>query len=114
MYYNVLVTEEAENDVFELVKYIAINLGNIDASNNLYNSLEKEIHTLGHFPLKHVDTGIRYRGYMIHKKVYQSYLLFYIINNTQKEVYVLRILKDLMNWQRILRKENKYHFTKNR
>lgn len=36
---------------------------------------------MGDFPLKFADSGIKYRGYLIHKKVYESYLIFYIINS---------------------------------
>ena len=31
---------------------------------------------MGDFPLKFADSGIKYRGYLIHKKVYESYLIF--------------------------------------
>lgn len=110
MNYKVLITDEATNDVFHLVKYIHVELCNPDAAKKLYMNLNREVRNMGDFPLKFADSGIRYRGYIIHKKVYQSYLLFYIISEEKQVVYVLRILKDIMNWRDILQKTNIYHF----
>lgn len=114
MNYKVLITDEATNDVFNLVKYIHVDLCNPDAAKKLYMNLNREVRKLGDFPLKFADSGIKYRGYIIHKKVYQSYLLFYIISEENQIVYVLRILKDIMNWSNILQKANIYHFSKYR
>lgn len=104
------MTDEAINDIFDLVKYIHVDLCNPDAANKLYENLNKEIDNMGDFPLKFSDSGMSYRGYIIHKKVYQSYLLFYIINDKNQEVFVLRILKDIVNWHRLLKETKIYHF----
>ncbi len=66
---------------------------------------------MGDSPLKFSNSGIKYRGYIIHKKVYESYLFFYIINSETQEVYVLRVIKDLMNWREILNWTKIYHFS---
>ena len=105
MNYRVLITDEATDDVFNLVKYIHVDLCNSDAANKLYTNLNREVNNMGDFPLKFADSGIKYRGYTIHKKIYQSYLLFYIISDENQTVYVLRILKDIMNWRNILQKK---------
>ena len=112
MKYKVLLTNEATDDVFNLIRYIPIELCNPDAANKLYMNLKREVNNMGDFPLKFADSGIKYRGYTIHKRAYQSYLLFYIINDEDQTVYVLRILKDIMNWRNILQKTNVYHFSK--
>ena len=111
MSYRVLITDEATDDVFNLVKYIHVDLCNPDAANKLYTNLNREVNNMGDFPLKFADSGIKHRGYIIHKKIYQSYLLFYIISDENQTVYVLRILKDIMNWRNILQKTNIYHFS---
>lgn len=111
MNYRVLVTDEAIEDIFNLVKYIHIDLGNPDAADRLYTNLNREVANMGYFPLKFSDSGVKYRGYVIHKKVYQSYLLFYIIRDEEQAVYVLRILKDIMDWHRILEKKTQYHIS---
>lgn len=105
MNYRVLITDEATDDVFNMVKYIQVDLCNPDAANKLYTNLNRKVNNMGDFPLKFADSGIKYRGYIIHKKIYQSYLLFYIISDENQTVYVLRILKDIMNWRNILQKK---------
>ncbi|MBP3475019.1 MAG: type II toxin-antitoxin system RelE/ParE family toxin [Lachnospiraceae bacterium] len=96
MNYKVLVTDEAINDIFDLVKYIHVDLCNPDAANKLYENLNKEIDNMGDFPLKFSDSGMSYRGY--------------IINDKNQEVFVLRILKDIVNWHRLLKETKIYHF----
>lgn len=110
MNYRVFVTDEAIDDIFNLVKYIYVDLCNPDAADKLYINLNQEVNNLGDFPLKHSDSGIKYRGYIIHKKIFQSYLLFYVISDAKQAIYVLRVLKDIMDWRRILQKSNIYHF----
>lgn len=111
MNYRVLVTDEAIDDIFNLVRYIYTELCNPDAAEKLYDNLNREIKNMGDFPLKFSDSGIKYRGYTIHKKVYESYLIFYIISREKQEVYVLRVLKYLMDWQSILNQTKVYHFS---
>ena len=112
MNYSVLLADEAIEDILKLVKYIHRELCNPSAADNLYGKLKEEISNLGDFPRKFVSIGIQYRGYVIHKKVYMTYLIFYIINDEEKSVYVLRVMKELMHWKKILRKEKIYHFTR--
>ncbi len=106
-----MVTDEAIEDMLGLVKYIHIELCNPYAAEMLYSNLKQEVNSLGDFPLKFSEAGIKYKGYMIHKKVYKSYIIFYIINNKEQEVYVLRVMKSITNWQKILRKVKNYHFS---
>ena len=111
MNYRVLVADEVINDIFGLVQYILTELCNPDAAEKLYHNLNREVKNMGDFPLKFADSGIKYRGYLIHKKVYEFYLIFYIINSEKQEVYVLRIIEDLMNWRKILNGTKVYHFS---
>ena len=43
--YRVLITDEATDDVFNLVKYIQVDLCNPDAANKLYTNLNREVNT---------------------------------------------------------------------
>ena len=110
MNYKVLLTDEAINDIAGLVKYIDEELRNPEAAVKLFLDLKREVENCGIFPMKYSDTGIWYRDYIIHKKVFKTYLIFYIINSDTQEVYVLRVLKDLMDWYQILQTTKKYHF----
>ena len=57
MSYRVLITDEATDDVFNLVKYIHVDLCNPDAANKLYTNLNREVNNMGDFPLKFADSG---------------------------------------------------------
>ncbi len=70
MKYKVLVTDEAIDDIFNLVKYVHMDLENPDAAEKLYNNLNREVSNIGLFPLKFSDSGVKYRGYIINKKVF--------------------------------------------
>ena len=47
MNYKVLITDEATNDVFNLVKYIHVDLCNPDAAKKLYTNLNREVSNMG-------------------------------------------------------------------
>ena len=49
MSYRVLITDEATDDVFNLVKYIQVDLCNPDAANKLYTNLNREVNNMGDF-----------------------------------------------------------------
>lgn len=111
MKYKILIADEAINDMVSLIQYIRVDLCNPTAADKLMEGLQKTIMTLECFPEKYKEAGLTYRNYEIHKKVYQSYLLFYIINSKDKTISVLRILKDIMNWPGMLRETKIYHFS---
>lgn len=57
MSYRVLITDEATDDVFNLVKYIHVDLCNPDATNKLYTNLNREVNNMGDFPLNLLIQG---------------------------------------------------------
>lgn len=83
MNYRVLITDEATDDVFNLVKYIQVDLCNPDAANKLYTNLNREVNNMGDFPLKFADSGIKYRGYIIHKK--DISVIFIVLYHKRRE-----------------------------
>lgn len=54
------------------------------------------------FPSGNEQSGFTYRGYEIYFKPYQTYLLFYTIDEYQKTVVILRVLQDSQNWKYII------------
>ncbi len=111
MTFNIRITDEAIKDMAEHILYIRDNLCNPTAADKLFTDLRQEIMWLEQFPLKGSDSGFTYRKYTIHKKVYQSYLFFYIVDDKSKSVIILRVLKNIMNWPGILRETKIYHFS---
>ena len=106
-----MVTDEAVNDMGDAAIYIRSELCNPAAADKLLLEFRQEITNLGRFPKQGRDSGIRYRNYTIHKKVYRSYLFFYVFDERSDTITLLRILKNTMNWPGILRETKIYHFS---
>lgn len=51
-------------------------VSNPDAAEKLYHNLKRKVKNMGNFPLWFSDSEIKYRGYIIHKRIYESYLFF--------------------------------------
>lgn len=111
MTFDIRITDEAIRDMTEQILYIKNNLCNSEAADKLIVDLRQEIAQLEQFPLKGSDSGFTYRNYTIHKKVYQSYLLFYVLERKSNSIIILRVLKNIMNWPSILRETKIYHFS---
>lgn len=111
MNYDVMVSDEAIEDVWKLVVYVHTELHNPASSKKLYVNLKREISNMAVLPQQNTASGLYYRGYTIYKKVYQSYIIFYIVDDIQKMVFVLRVLKDIMNWKRIMKVFRNFHFS---
>ena len=74
-------------------------LGNSFSMKMKRAALELEISPTGYS-----TTGFSLRGYDIYLKPYRTYLLFYTIDEDAGIVTILRVLKDGMNWQYILKR----------
>lgn len=106
-----MVTDEAVNDMGDAIIYIRSELCNPDAADRLLEEFRQELINLGNFPGQGTDSGVNYRNYTIHKKVYRSYLFFYVFDERSDTITILRILKNTMNWSGILRETKIYHFS---
>ena len=56
-------------------------------------------------PVSYTHLGYNIEGLEIYYKPYSTYLIFFVVEGTT--VTVIRVLKDRMYWQAILRKMNK-------
>lgn len=113
MSYSIKISKEALEDIFGHIKYILKDLENPDGAIKLLHNFLNEINCLGIFPFKSLGIGFHYRGYQIHKKIYKSYLLFYIVNTSENTIEVLRVLQNSINWQKVIRRSAPYHFILN-
>ena len=65
---------------------------------------------LSAFPIGYRGISIEYRGYEIRLKPFDTYNLFFIVDDEMGQIVILRLLKNLQDWKRILRMETDYHF----
>ena len=73
-------------------------------SDNHTKIIKDAVNDLRVLPKRYTTTDFSFRGYDIYLKPYRTYLLFFTVNEETGTVTILRILKDGMNWQFILRK----------
>lgn len=106
IYYDVEVTRIAEQDYNRAEDYIKNELYNQKAAAGLAKKLHEAIKDLSFFPKKYPVCNDDYlRLWEIRFVPVNNYLLFYIVREDARTVYVLRFLYGRRNWQKILRKQ---------
>jgi plasmid stabilization system protein ParE len=104
MNYSLNITDIAEEDILSTVRYIANVLKNSIAANTLLDEIEKHEKILedtpGIYPFVH-DEYLAGRG-LKYVKI-KNYLLFYIIDEKNEIVNVIRFLYGRRDWKNILR-----------
>lgn len=105
----VLLTMEAINDVTDIADYIETNFS-IEEADRFLCAIKEQfsiLETMGNF---FGVTEIYYRRYVIHKKTFPPSIIFYIIKEPEKEIHVLRVLREERDWKRILKKQQEYTY----
>ncbi len=109
MAYKLRETREAIDDVARTAEYLAKTLKNPKAALNFLNKYDKEIQRLETFPFGYKGIGFEYRGYEIRLKPFDTYNIFFVVDEEEKEISVLKVLKNRQDWKTILGEE----FSKN-
>lgn len=93
MNYRLDITESFENDVSAVIEYISHKLYNPSAAERLLKNAEKIVSEISEnpflYPLYH-DEIIAEKGY--HYAVISKYLIFYLIDETNKIIHISRFL----------------------
>ena len=72
---------------------------------NFSKKIKEAIQQLDTFPTSYEKTGYAIEDLDIYCKTYNTYLIFFVIENSV--VYVIRVLKDRVYWQSVIGKMNK-------
>lgn len=110
MHYKVVVTQEALEDVSNLAIYMIDTFKNQKAADDFLVAYDRQMKMLSAFPIGYRGISIEYRGYEIRLKPFDTYNLFFIVDDEMEQIVILRLLKNLQDWKRILRMETDYHF----
>lgn len=102
--YRVVIAQSAKFDVKNKKKYILNNFKYRDYAENFSAKIKKAARELDIMPRGYKTTGFVYRGYEIYLKPASNHLLFYTIDQARKEVTVLRVLQDGMDWEYIIQR----------
>jgi plasmid stabilization system protein ParE len=101
--YKVDVSEPAENDLRDIVRYISAQLSAPITATKMMDAIEEAIGGLTDMPQKCppvTDERLASMGYR--KIVVKNYIAFFTINENSKIVDVERILYGRRDWLRIL------------
>lgn len=101
--YMVVIAESGKSDVKEKKKYILEHFKYKKYAEDFSRKIKKAAKQLGTFPKGYKKTGFRYRGYNIYIKSQNNYLVFYTVHEETATVTILRILRDGMDWQYIIK-----------
>ncbi len=101
--YRIKFTPKANDDLDEIYSYIAGELYSADAADNLMYKIETSIMRLVDFPFScsfvHDDI-LKEKGYR--KLVIDNYIAFYIVDETEKQVVIMRVLYGRQKYQDII------------
>lgn len=101
--YNIQITKPAEIDLYEIGAYISKELLEPETAKKMISKIAKAISTLEYMPLRNSlvsDKGLAYNG--IRKIMVDNYIVFYIVNEDNKTVTIIRILYSRRDWINLL------------
>jgi toxin ParE1/3/4 len=101
--YSVKFTPKAMNDLDEIYRYISDELFAEDAANNLLERIETSILGLKDFPFSCnfvADEFLKKKGYR--KLIIDNYIAFYLVDELNKRVVIMRILYGRRKYQDLL------------
>lgn len=101
--YNILITEPAEEDLYEIGTYISKELLELEAAKKVISRIANGINSLEDMPLRNAlvaDERLAYKG--IRKIVVGNYIVFYIVTEENKAVTIIRILYSRRDWLNLL------------
>jgi len=101
--YSVILDNPAEEDMLKLRRYISKTLREPVIAKRIYSSIKAEILSLDHNPLRFpVVRDELYASLGIRCMPVENYLTFYSVDQTAKEVHILRVLYNRREWQTLI------------
>ena len=103
--YKIVLSKDALQDIKNTKTYILQTFMYREYAENFSNKIKSAIKALDPFAEGYEKTGYNIEGLEIYYRPCSTYLLFFVVEDAT--VTVIRVLKDRMYWQAILRKLNK-------
>ena len=98
--YRVKIVPKAEEDLDDIFYYIALELNNTRAAENMINKFSDHIIRLQAFPFSCSlveDDLLKDKGYR--KLIISNYIVFYIVNEEDQKVVIMRVLYGRKKYQ---------------
>ena len=100
--YSFKYSENAKKDLFNIFDYIAIDLSNIKAAENLFANIETAIDDLCTFPKSAPLMNNEYLSKkLIRKKVVDNYLILYYPDEINRVILIVRVMYSKMDLNEI-------------
>ena len=103
MKYNIVRTDKADEQLREIIFYIADDSGSIDIALNYLDKIEKAIGQLEDFPMSRSIPRysiLRKQGYRV--LIVERHLVFYKINEDKKEVIIYAIVDGRREYRNLI------------
>lgn len=107
--HKVILTWEAIYDVTDIAEYIEAEFGQ-NRSDRFQFDLEEQLEHLEYVGTMLGKTELLYRGYPIYKKVFSPSIIFYVIKESEREIHVLRVLREERNWEKVMSSRQEYEY----
>lgn len=107
--YEVRWSVESLYDVADIEDYIEYEF-DYDRAQKFHDDIDQKGQELRTQYRLSSGTGIHYRGFIIMKTLIRPSILFFIVDDSKKTVFVLRVLRHERNWQKMLRETTFYTF----
>ena len=105
----IVLTWESLYDVTDIADYIEMDFG-IDRATKFQLDMQQEFSKLKYTGSIFRKTNLLYRNYYIRMKLFSPSIIFYILDDEEKQISVLRVLREEQDWENILRNNQDYTF----
>ena len=101
--YEVILETTAILDLYSILDYISEILKQPETARRIFLSIQEKVMTLNLMPARHsVVRDEPYATLGVRMMPVKNYIAFYLIDETQLEVHILRILYKRREWQNLL------------
>ena len=103
MKYKIIRTDKADEQLRELIFYIAEDSGSIDIAFNYLDKIETGINRLEEFPMSGSNTKysiLRKQGYRV--LIIERHLVFYKVNESEKVVTIYAIVDGRREYRNLI------------
>lgn len=103
MKYKIITTEKADEQLREIIFYIADDSGSVDIALNYLDKIEKAINKLEDFPMSGSVPRysiLRKQGYRV--LIVEKHLVFYKVNENEKTVTIYAIVDGRREYKNLI------------
>lgn len=101
--YKVIIEGTAENDLIEILDYIGRILHEPRTAERIYFSIKEQVLSLSEMPFRYpLIQDEPYRTNGVRRIPVENYSAFYLVDDQDKTVHVLRIIYNRREWMNFL------------